>query len=246
VAAEYDGVDALMAAITGEPLPEGAYADAAFLAEHRAARADVALLREQLAIIGDTLAGPEPEPEPLPGPEPRPEPVAVPRPTGKRSRRRGAQFGLGVLVAAVLAAAVVGSGWLVAQSGRGVDDSAASKAADTGAGESKSSEAGYLACARLVVEGRVSDVRRVSGSTRYRITLAVEHYYKPGTGKAEVTFLMDQDSDPLLGKGEHALIGIPSGSAVPDRWTTAEVDIARERAAILAALPASRTTRCTP
>ncbi|MFE6526804.1 hypothetical protein ACFVON_34340, partial [Streptomyces sp. NPDC057794] len=46
--------DPLMAALTGEPLPEDAGPGAR--AEHRAARADVALLREQLGLIGDALA----------------------------------------------------------------------------------------------------------------------------------------------------------------------------------------------
>lgn len=54
--AEYEGVDALLAAITDEPLPEGAHEDAEFMAEHRSAAADLALLRKQLALIGDTLA----------------------------------------------------------------------------------------------------------------------------------------------------------------------------------------------
>ncbi|MEU0244662.1 hypothetical protein ABZ192_10065 [Streptomyces sp. NPDC006235] len=54
--ADYDGVDALMAALTDDPLPEGARRDASFMAAHRAATADVALLREQLLLIGETLA----------------------------------------------------------------------------------------------------------------------------------------------------------------------------------------------
>ncbi|MEU8978640.1 hypothetical protein [Streptomyces sp. NPDC048309] len=57
--AEYAGnaaADALLAAITDEPLPEGAHEDAAFMAEHRSAMADVALLRRQLTAIGNTLA----------------------------------------------------------------------------------------------------------------------------------------------------------------------------------------------
>ncbi|NEC75920.1 hypothetical protein G3I25_30835, partial [Streptomyces rochei] len=44
------GQDALLAAITGEPLPPGAGADARD--EHRAAVADVALLRAQLDVLG--------------------------------------------------------------------------------------------------------------------------------------------------------------------------------------------------
>ncbi|WP_405887784.1 hypothetical protein OG762_14745 [Streptomyces sp. NBC_01136] len=52
-------VDALWAAITDEPLPEGVRDDPEFLAEHRSATADVALLREQLGLIGALLAGDE-------------------------------------------------------------------------------------------------------------------------------------------------------------------------------------------
>ncbi|EGX56000.1 hypothetical protein SZN_30107, partial [Streptomyces zinciresistens K42] len=43
--AEHGGTDPLMAAITGEPLSPEDRADAAFTAEHRAAAADVAVLR---------------------------------------------------------------------------------------------------------------------------------------------------------------------------------------------------------
>ncbi|GGS45497.1 hypothetical protein [Streptomyces cinerochromogenes] len=56
---EYDGMDALMAAITGDPLPEEARRDPAFLAEHRAAEADVAVLRDQLSRLADALTGAE-------------------------------------------------------------------------------------------------------------------------------------------------------------------------------------------
>ncbi|WP_328338785.1 hypothetical protein [Streptomyces violaceus] len=53
---EYGGMDALMAAIVGDPVPEGARQDADYVAAHRAAVTDVALLREQLMLMGDTLA----------------------------------------------------------------------------------------------------------------------------------------------------------------------------------------------
>ncbi|WP_369367070.1 hypothetical protein AB5L52_29045 [Streptomyces sp. CG4] len=53
----YGGMDALMAAITGEPLPEEARRDPAFLAEHRAAEADVAVLKGQLAWLAEALTG---------------------------------------------------------------------------------------------------------------------------------------------------------------------------------------------
>ncbi|GHC42837.1 hypothetical protein [Streptomyces flavofungini] len=51
-----DAVDALTLAVTDAPVPGGLRADERFLAEHAAAVADVALLREQLRIVGDTLA----------------------------------------------------------------------------------------------------------------------------------------------------------------------------------------------
>ncbi|MFJ4562512.1 hypothetical protein ACIP4U_02105 [Streptomyces caelestis] len=54
--ADYDGMDALMAALVGAPLPEGARRDPDFTAAHHAAATDVALLRRQLLLIGDTLA----------------------------------------------------------------------------------------------------------------------------------------------------------------------------------------------
>ncbi|MDG5807722.1 hypothetical protein P9869_34720 [Streptomyces ossamyceticus] len=55
--AEYGGMDALMAALLDEPLPQEALADGEFMAARRAAAADVLLLREQLGLIGDALAG---------------------------------------------------------------------------------------------------------------------------------------------------------------------------------------------
>ncbi|MFF5155730.1 hypothetical protein ACFY3N_05585 [Streptomyces sp. NPDC000348] len=55
---EYDGMDALMAAILDEPLPGPARQDPEFLAARGAAVADLAVLREQLVVIGDALAAP--------------------------------------------------------------------------------------------------------------------------------------------------------------------------------------------
>ncbi|KUN83461.1 hypothetical protein AQJ66_18835 [Streptomyces bungoensis] len=54
---QHGGMDALMAAITGEPLPQDARRDPAFLAEHHAAEADVAVLREQLNWLAEALTG---------------------------------------------------------------------------------------------------------------------------------------------------------------------------------------------
>ncbi|CAL9562788.1 hypothetical protein [Streptomyces sp. Tu 3180] len=55
---EYDGMDALMAALLDEPPPARARRDPAFLAAHGAAVADLEVLRERLALIGDALAAP--------------------------------------------------------------------------------------------------------------------------------------------------------------------------------------------
>ncbi|MGW1283890.1 hypothetical protein ACWD4N_09245 [Streptomyces sp. NPDC002586] len=113
----YGGMDALMAAITGEPLPEEARRDPAFLAEHRAAEADVAVLKGQLAWLAEALTGEmadgaaadgeptgrgaadrkaadkesapgEPVPVPVPVPAPAPAPVRpVPAPWSPRRPR---------------------------------------------------------------------------------------------------------------------------------------------------------------
>ncbi|MET7294161.1 hypothetical protein ABZS79_18870 [Streptomyces griseoloalbus] len=56
---EYDGMDALMAALLEEPLSAPARQDAAFMAARGAAVADLAVLREQLTLIGDVLAAPD-------------------------------------------------------------------------------------------------------------------------------------------------------------------------------------------
>lgn len=71
------GDDALMAAITGEPLPPDAGADAR--GEYRSATADVALLREQLNLIGGALGGTVPEDRPAPAPAPAPARAPAPR-----------------------------------------------------------------------------------------------------------------------------------------------------------------------
>ncbi|MFF7753710.1 hypothetical protein ACFZCP_31775 [Streptomyces sp. NPDC007971] len=62
-AGEYGGMDALLAAITGDALPQEARRDTAFLAAHRSAEADVAVLREQLTWLAEALTG-----EAQPGP----------------------------------------------------------------------------------------------------------------------------------------------------------------------------------
>ncbi|MCX4424153.1 hypothetical protein [Streptomyces mirabilis] len=243
--AEYEGVDALLAAITDEALPEGAGDDPEFLAEHRSAVADVALLREQLAVIGDALADRAQEAKPVPVRAPRKRtrrPEGAPRNRG----RRPLALVLGTLVAATVAAMVVGMGWILAHNGAGASDSSGAKAADSGTagGGASLSAPGYLACARLVAEGTVAHVEPLPGTTENRITLHVDRYYKPEKGRAEVVLVLDEQVAPRPREGERVLVAVQGDPATPTGWTTGEKAIADERAWIVKALPASRTLTC--
>lgn len=243
--AEYEGVDALLAAITDEALPEGAGDDPEFMAEHGSAVADVALLREQLAVIGDALADRAEEVKPVPVRAPRKRtrrPEGAPRNRG----RRPLALVVGTLVAATVAAMVVGMGWLLAHNGAGVSETSGAKAADSGTagGSASLSAPGYLACARLVAEGTVADVEPLPGTTENRITLHVDRYYKPEKGKAEVVLVLDEEVAPRPREGQRVLVALQDDPATPTGWTTGAKAIADERAWIVKALPASRTLTC--
>ncbi|MEU6252292.1 hypothetical protein [Streptomyces sp. NPDC047043] len=241
--AEHSGADALMAAITGEELSDEARADTAFMAEHRKAEADVALLREQLGIIGETLARDT-------GTQEEATPVRAPRPTRPRVRR----FALAGLAVTAAAGVLSGMGWLLAQAGGGVDslssggssdDSGAKTAESAGAGSAFDSP-GYLACARLVAEGRIAQVERVPGTAdQERITLDVTRSYKPEKGKKELTFVVDEEAVRKdLHKGDHILVSIPQHAATADYVLVGEKSIARERAGLDQALQKSADVAC--
>ncbi|WP_369169411.1 hypothetical protein AB5J49_16615 [Streptomyces sp. R28] len=233
------GVDALMAAITGEPLPDETRADAAFMAEHRAAAADVALLREQLGLIGEALA--EPDQAQAQAPAQSPEPVPPRRPS--RVRRRAFTLAFGTLAVAAVASVVTGLGWLVSQGGDAGLSSGGS------ADQASSKEAGpdfanplYLACARLVAEGDVTAVEPLPGTAQERITLRVTRFYQPEKSKEdEVTFLMEEG---VVHKGEHILVGIQRHAAAADVWAVGEKDIALERAWITDSLSEAGRPTC--
>ncbi|MEW1779317.1 hypothetical protein [Streptomyces sp. NPDC086777] len=238
-----DGLDALFAVLADEPPTVEQRADPVFMAEHRAASADVALLREQLGIIGDTLAAP------LPRPEHRP------RPAGRRHPRqhRGVRaLGLAGALAAAFTGAVFGIGWLAAHTGSGAlsngasSDRAASSAAGSAGqgGKEQAGGPGYLACARLVVEGTVTGVRQLADTGRERVTLHVSRSYKPARTAGEVEFLLDTGTDARIRTGARLLVGITAGQQVPDRYAVGEARIAAERTWILRDLPASRTMTC--
>jgi hypothetical protein len=235
----YDGTDALMAAITGERPPDGA--DAAFLAEHRAAEADVALLREQLGIIGDALAGERPAPRTA---------TAEVRPSrNRRAVRRFAFAGLAVTAVAGLLSGVI---WLLGQAAGDSANSASGTSADAGAKSMESaaraplSSPGYLACTRLLVEGTVTAAGQVpSAAGQERITVHVTRAYKPRRTEPEVTFVLDarQLAAPLH-RGDHVLVALPRRSATPQQVLVGEPSIARERAGIERALGESAGATC--
>ncbi|MFI9171283.1 hypothetical protein [Streptomyces lincolnensis] len=235
----YDGVDALMAALTDDPLPDAAREDPAFLAEHRSAQADLALLREQLGVIGHALADP---PRPAAAPEPVP-----PRPP--RTHRRARRIAFGGLAVAAVASVVAGMGWLAVEGGNALtsggdaDSSSASKQEDGGL---LYGSPHYLACTVLVAEATVTEVEPLPDTEQLRITVHVVRYFKPDQGgPADLTHVIDQRSVTPLHKGDPVLIGVREGSGqAADYWAVGEKAVARDRAMVVASLPESRGLTC--
>ncbi|MEU0113583.1 hypothetical protein ABZ137_07575 [Streptomyces bobili] len=239
------GTDPLMAVLLGEPLSEEARRDPVFMAGHRAATADADVLREQLGVLADALTRP---PEPAVR-----RPVVVPL----RPSRRLLPLALKTVGVAAAGALVVGGGWLLGQVDGGAND-AGSSSADKAVADEKSApgasdgplgDPGYLACARLVVEGDVTDVAPVRGTSRERVTLHVTRSYKAqasaeASARDEVEFVMERDMDPLLTEGDHVLVGFARGSESPDVWALGEADIAAERSALARALPEADGMPC--
>ncbi|MEV7321644.1 hypothetical protein [Streptomyces sp. NPDC093970] len=227
---ESEGVDALYAVLTGERLTDAQRTDPGFMAEHRAAADDVALLRAQLATIGDALA----EPRPVPRPEPRPG----------RWRRPGVRsLGLACALAAAFASAVIGLGWLTAN---GVDDKGAGGSADSAAASVSGGKAdagpGRPACARLVVEGTVTGVRRLPDAGLERVTLRVTRAYEPAGTTGEVDLVLALDA--RIRTGARLLVGVARGASVADLYAVGETGIARERAGIVRDLSGPGPTTC--
>ncbi|MEU9476589.1 hypothetical protein [Streptomyces sp. NPDC048191] len=265
-AGEYGGMDALMAAITGESLPEEARRDPAFLAEHRAAEADVALLKEQLTRLAEALTGEETRGAPArsPGSAPRPRgavrpararrhPARPSRPGRPSGPRRAPRIAFGALAGAAACALVVGFGWLVTHPGA-ADDSGASAADSSGkrAGEAQAPRDDGrpaepeldLACSRLVVEGTVATVEPRQPSPWSRITLTVIRSYKPAHGPDRVGFLLGAGAKPAPRPGQHVLVEVGVGQRNARLWAVGDTRVAVNRAWITEALPKSRQTAC--
>ncbi|MEU9518430.1 hypothetical protein [Streptomyces sp. NPDC048224] len=243
------GYDALMAAVTGGPPPPDAGADAR--AAYRSAEADVALLREQLHLLGDALGDA--------GPEKRraPAPVRAPAP-----RRRPFRLAPGVLAAACAGVVVAGLGWLVVQGAGGTaEDTAGGSAADKSVTRPQSppvggedadvfGSPGYLACARLVAEGTVTRAEPVPGAARHRITLRVTRAYGPGASAGPqgspgptATFALD-DGLARLAPGDRVLVGVPRDRPTADTVITGDREIATARARLTASPTPSRPLTC--
>ncbi|MFI5678086.1 hypothetical protein [Streptomyces cellulosae] len=228
------GLDALMAALTDDPLPDEARADAAFLAEHRAARADLAVLREQLGIIGDALGEPPPAVKPVPV-----------RPA--RTRRRARDLAFGTLAVAAVAAVLSGMAWLLTQSGGGVgaaSDSGGDSAASKQVSGARFGSPRYLACARTVAEGTVTRLEQLPDDEQLLVTVRVTRSYKPAKSRDELTYAVGRYDVPDLAKGDQVLLGVPEDTTTPDHWVVGEQEVARERAGIIVSLPESRTITC--
>ncbi|MFF9210587.1 MULTISPECIES: hypothetical protein [unclassified Streptomyces] len=263
-----DGPDPLMAVLTGEGLPDEAATDPSVLAAYQAAEADVTLLRTHLKHLGNTLADTPPSTL-SPADEDRTCPTHSP--DGHRTPPRGAgncatghdapadknrtrtrtrprarrrhPVALATLVTAVAVSAALGLARLAAAPGGETADGASSKA-DTGAGAARESAAGYLACARLVVEGTVTAVAPGRQSGQRRVTLHVTRSYKPATAPADITFTWEDFLDPRPAKGDHALVGIPRNADVPDTWVVDPREMAQERDWLAGGLSGATTTAC--
>lgn len=254
----YDS-DALMAAITGEELGDEARSDSAFLAEYRAAEADIALLRQQLGFLGETFsettsettsetpsATPSATPSKAPSevrPAPKPLPARLRPPSPARRRARTLAFG--TLAVAAAASVVTGFGWLLGHSG--ADDRGADATSDSAAKAEAGVQFGgpeYLACATTVAEGKVTAVEELPAG-QVRVTVRVSHSYVPTHGPKDLTYVVDRyDLPEPFTRGTAVLFGVSQGSPVPDHWVVGTQQIARERAWITASLPESRTTAC--
>ncbi|CAL9548575.1 hypothetical protein [Streptomyces sp. enrichment culture] len=271
---EYDGMDALMAALLDEPLPEPARRDPEFLAARDAAVADLAVLRERLTAIGDALAGPpgadpaaesRDTPAPSAGPRPRPgdgrgddggdrpDTGAAPGHGGARPRTAGGTRGphrrrtAKAVLGGLVAAAAAGlvlGTGWLVTQGGGADGSTAQGAA------ADSKEAGGVAFGspRYLACARLVAEGTVAAVERVPGAAGVERVtLRAGRyykGDGEVTFLRDTTGESPLSPGDRVLVGLPSGGEHPDAVVVGEPDIAPERARITASLPASRTLTC--
>ncbi|MFE9834802.1 hypothetical protein ACFYP4_06595 [Streptomyces sp. NPDC005551] len=235
-------VDALLAAIVGEPLPRAARDDAGLVAEHRAAVADVALLRRQLTALGDALAGP------VDGVER----ASVRAPRGRG--RRPLTLALGTLAAAAAATVVTGMGWLVVQGGGGTGSADDAKAGSAASRQDSGGKAGdtsadspemRVACSRVLAEGTVVSIAPGTGGD-VRVVLKVRRYYRPQASvkdRPTLTVTLDGGAREDLKPGVYTLVRIPVRPQDGQDWVVGR-GVGEAREELLRALPGAGGLTC--
>ncbi|MGW6562244.1 hypothetical protein [Streptomyces hydrogenans] len=182
--------------------PEDGPPDAGDAPEVARARADVALLREQLGVLAAALTtGPAPagavpadpvqvdpapaepapvEPAPAEPVQAEPAPVEPVRgPAAVRPRRRARIVGWALVACLALGVLGTGGAWLAARPGGD---------GGIGAAEAKLTPGGIVACAADVAEGTVVRAEPLADGG-FRVVLRVERRYKPaGPDSGELAF----------------------------------------------------------
>ncbi|WP_405794492.1 hypothetical protein [Streptomyces sp. NBC_01506] len=189
-------------------------------------------LRAALELIGDAAAHPDPV---------RPVRRA---PLARRRHRRLALAGAALLGAAalctVLLTNVVGSGERAEEgSGRG---------SGSGSGIGQTAAEG-IACARLIAEGDVLDVRPAPQTGRVLLTFAVDDWIKPAKGADTVELnLVDpavaQVAEPFR-KGQRLLLVVPVRDDL-EANASSGTELTRYRAVIEDNWAKASTTECPP
>ena len=252
--------DALLAAITDEPLPQEALDDPEFMAEHRSAVADVAALREQLMVMGEALAA-ESEPsqaDPVPVRAPK---LAKPaKPARSWQPRRYAGLAVGALVIAMGTTLLGGLVWLGVQNSGGGDagvssDSAGGKAESSSGEDTATDERGekpfspemYIACSKVLVQGTVLSVtRRDDGDVR--VVLEAKRYLRPEQTVAEhptIAVNLYDSARADLKVGVDALVRVPVHTQEPQEWKVGP-EAAEDRDGFVDALPGAQGLKCPP
>ncbi|WP_411073488.1 hypothetical protein [Streptomyces sp. cmx-4-7] len=198
-----EDVDPLALVLSDEPLPEGAANDP----EVARALADVAVLREQLAVAGRVLAGQGPPPAPADRGRSDRRRAHRGRPDQERSDRDRSRRGRILAWTLAASAAVVALGaagsFLAAHGG------------DTGGHEAKLTPSGVVACSTHVAEGTVTRVEPLPGAGEFRVVLRVDRAYKPADGPRRLTFDSAGADGPRLRPGSRVLVLVPAAPGEP-------------------------------
>lgn len=217
-----DAADEALSAALAD-VPPATSADSEAYRAYDAARADVALLRTQVRLIGDALAAP-------PAP---PAPAAERRPRGRRA--------LALCLAAVVAGVVGVTGVVLARNAALGGDSAISDA--------KPTLEGIVACASDIAEGTVHEVTPTGQPGDLRVVMDVDRRLKPAVGDPRLAFTIHVDDDhddvaPPPEPGSRVLVMVSVLPGEPVHLYGGAADIASARAWIEKALTASRGLPC--